>query len=362
MAIIKAVKSGASVAKSVNYVTDEKKTDKEKLVSGKDCSPETAIDEMKATKEMFHKTKGRQRIHLVQSFDPENEITPELAHEIGKKFAEQKQFKGHEVIIATHTDTDNVHNHFIINSVNFENGKKYQQSKNDLEKMKEYNIKLCKENGLSVPEKKAEIRYTQAEKALIENGQTSWKDQIRSSVDFAKNKANSYSEFKKVMTNDLGFKIKEGKDLTFTHPDNEKWKARGNKLGSGYERGSIENEFSRQVKDNERSKVGDTRTECDTNGNIRKLDFEGDFEYIKNRIRAVKDGVERGNGKDSNNDERTSPESSDLNRNGKQELRNNRAKVGRENNKDHDELESADRNGNDKPKPRIREIAEEFER
>lgn len=152
MAIVKAVNSKASIGKAINYVTKEEKTE-ERLVSGKDCSPTSAIDEMKATKELWNKTEGRQYKHYVQSFNPEDNITPEQAHELGKQFAEQEKFKGHEVLIATHKDKDHIHNHFIVNSVNFENGSKYQESKADLENLKAFSNEQSREHGLTEPQK-----------------------------------------------------------------------------------------------------------------------------------------------------------------------------------------------------------------
>lgn len=152
MAIVKAVNSKASIGKAINYVTKEEKTE-ERLVSGKDCSPTSAIDEMKATKELWNKTEGRQYKHYVQSFNPEDNVTPEQAHELGKQFAEQEKFKGHEVLIATHKDKDHIHNHFIVNSVNFENGSKYQESKSDLENLKAFSNEQSREHGLTEPQK-----------------------------------------------------------------------------------------------------------------------------------------------------------------------------------------------------------------
>lgn len=171
MAVIKAVNSKASIGKAVNYITKDEKTE-QKLIYGKDCNPHTAIDEMKATKEQWDKTEGRQYKHYVQSFNPEDNVTPEMAHSIGNKFLEDEKFKGHEVVMATHTDKGHVHNHFIVNSVNFETGKKYQERKQDLEYLKQKSNDLSREHGLSVPERGEEItsfkmsKYKSLEKAV----------------------------------------------------------------------------------------------------------------------------------------------------------------------------------------------------
>lgn len=362
MAIIKSISSKASLGKAVKYITNDKKTDKERLVDGKDCNPETAIDEMKATKGIYNKMNGRQYIHYIQSFSPEDKITPEQAHKIGKEFMDHKSFDGYEVVMATHTDQNHLHNHFIVNSVNFENGNKFQSKWQDLNDLKEYSNQICEREGFSIiKEPNAKIRYTQAEKGLIETGKTSWKDEMRQAIDQAKSSSKNYDDFKKTMTYEFGIEIKEGKDFTYTHPDNPKWKARGKKLGIDYERGNIENEFSRQT-ESERGNDTTSRAEYESKDGVREHTSERNSGDIEDRISEVEKGVGRGNEKDSNNDNRTSPESSDLKRNGKQELQGNRDEHQTENNRDHDELESADRNVNDKPKPRIKEIAEEFER
>ncbi len=93
MAVIKVVNSKASIGKAINYITKEEKTE-ERLISGKDCNPFTTIDEMKATKEQWGKTEGRQYKHYIQSFDPKDKMSHAKAHQIGVEWAE-KNFKGH---------------------------------------------------------------------------------------------------------------------------------------------------------------------------------------------------------------------------------------------------------------------------
>lgn len=172
MAIIKAVNSKASIGKAINYITEGEKTI-EKLISGKDCNPHTAIDEMNATKEMWGKTGGRQYKHYIQSFDPNEKITAEKAHEIGMKLIENtEKFKGHEVVIATHMDKKHIHNHFIVNTVNFENGRKYQESKKDLQNLKEHSDKICEKEGLSIIQGKSKsmTSFDQSKYKIIKKG------------------------------------------------------------------------------------------------------------------------------------------------------------------------------------------------
>ena len=128
MAVIKAVSSKAGIGHAIDYVTKKEKTE-EKLVSGLHCEPETVKEEMQATKELWGKTDGRTYKHYVQSYHEDEEITPEQAHKNAVELAEHtKAWKGHEVLIATHIDKGHIHTHFIVNSVNYENGHKLQWS------------------------------------------------------------------------------------------------------------------------------------------------------------------------------------------------------------------------------------------
>ena len=153
MAVIKAVSSKAGIGHAIDYVTKKEKTE-EKFVSGLHCEPETVKEEMQATKELWGKTDGRTYKHYVQSYHEDEEITPEQAHKNAVELAEHtKAWKGHEVLIATHIDKGHIHTHFIVNSVNYEDGHKLQWSKYDLKDLKERCNEQSREQGLHVPEK-----------------------------------------------------------------------------------------------------------------------------------------------------------------------------------------------------------------
>jgi len=253
MAVIKVVNSKASIGKAINYVTKGEKTE-EKLISGKDCNPHTAIDEMKATKEQWGKTEGRQYKHYIQSFNPEDRITPEKAHEIGRKFVENtEKFKGHEVVISTHVDKGHIHNHFIVNTVNFENGKKFQQSKQDLEKLKEHSDRICTREGLSIiKEKGKEITsFDQKKYRAIEKGFTGKEKSYL--LDTAKEVSQS---LKKVTDRESFIKDMESKgyevnwkdtrkNITFTTPEGQKIRS------SNLEKTFKEQKFSKEGMENE---------------------------------------------------------------------------------------------------------------
>lgn len=153
MAIIKAANSHSNIKNIINYVSKKEKTT-EKLLTGINCSSDTALEEMQLTKELYGKEGGRTYKHFVQSFPPDENISSELAHKIANEFVEQCDLlKGYEVLIATHTDKDHVHSHFIINSVSFETGHKFQMSAKDLQKMKDISDSLCRKYNLSICEK-----------------------------------------------------------------------------------------------------------------------------------------------------------------------------------------------------------------
>ena len=145
MAVIKAVSSKAGIGQALDYVTKEEKTE-DKLVSGLHCEPDTVKDEMQ--------TGGRTYKHFVQSYHKDEKITPEQAHRNALQLAENTSaWKGFEVLVATHKDKKHIHTHFIVNSVNFEDGHKLQWSSADLQELKERCNAQSREQGLHVSEK-----------------------------------------------------------------------------------------------------------------------------------------------------------------------------------------------------------------
>lgn len=232
MAIIKAVNSKSSIATAINYITKKEKTE-EKLISGIDCNPKTAIDEMKATKEIYDKDSGRQYAHFIQSFNPKDNISPEKAHEIGKEFIEKNhKFQGHEIVLATHKDKDHIHNHFIINSVNYENGSKLHTTKHEYQEMKDLSNELSKDHNLTVPEKSKEkgkiTSFNQSKYRVMEKHfQGTAKSYIlETAIAYkkAKEKSISKDDFIKEM-GDQGYDTKwkdTSKHITFTNKESGK--------------------------------------------------------------------------------------------------------------------------------------------
>lgn len=229
MAIIKFINNNVDLKKTLNYICKEEKTNN-KLISGKDCISENAYEEMMKVKNKFNKLTGRDKIHLVQSFNPNDKLSYKTAHEIGLKLAEH--FKGFQVVVATHQDKAHIHNHIVINSVNFETGLKFQQSKKDLAELKKLSNKLCLEYGLSIPNEKSKVDDIKINEYKVRQNSTSWKLQLEKSIDEVMNKTNNKFEFIQEM-NKLGYKVtwtKERKNITYTTP--EGMKCRDRKLHS----------------------------------------------------------------------------------------------------------------------------------
>ena len=151
MAIIKFTSGKINPRTVINYVRNKEKTT-DKLISGKDCMPESCEYEFAEVKKAFGKTDGRTYYHMIQSFSPDDRITPEQAHEVGLQMAEL--FEGYQVLVVTHTNKAHTHNHLVINSVNFENGKKLTISNQELERIKNYSNSICLKNGWDVTEAK----------------------------------------------------------------------------------------------------------------------------------------------------------------------------------------------------------------
>jgi hypothetical protein len=137
----------------LSYVVQAKKTvqDGTCLITGSNCVPQASYLEMMTTKQRFQKTDGRQFYHFVQSFSEDDNLTPQEANVIGLELA-QRAFPGYEVVIATHIDTNHLHNHLVVNSVSCENGRKLHQNRDTLLVHRQINDEICMAHGLIVLE------------------------------------------------------------------------------------------------------------------------------------------------------------------------------------------------------------------
>ena len=234
MAVIKAASSHASIKGVIRYITKEEKTD-QKLITGLHCSPETAAEEMTATKEFYGKCGGRTYKHFIQSFAPGENITAEKAHAIAREFAERcRLFNGYEVLLATHRDRQHIHTHFVVNSVSWESGYKFQMRPIDLQEMKDLSDSICLQHGLSITQKghtfsglerEETTAYSMAKYKLLEkaeHGQAkSYVQETALQVLSCCGQARSKEEFCTLMQQ-KGYQViwtDQRKYITFTDPD-----------------------------------------------------------------------------------------------------------------------------------------------
>lgn len=212
----------------IEYCLQQKKVADEdsgrRLVSGVNCNGENAFTEFMATKTAHHKKGGMNFYHYVQSFSPAESVTAEQVHEIGLAFA-KKAWPGHEVLVTTHTDTTHLHNHFVINSVHYENGMKLRQNPGTLTKLRSLSDGICLEHGLSVlePYKKDGANISSREYRAAAKGD-SWKFKLMSDIDFVMNRSGNRADFIREMQR-LGYKVTwtdERKYITFTCPNGMK--------------------------------------------------------------------------------------------------------------------------------------------
>ena len=218
----------------IDYVSNKDKTDNKKYVSGINCLPETAFQEMSIVKKQYNKTNGILGFHAYQSFKG-CEVTSDEAHEIGIRLAEELWGDRFQVIVATHTNTKNVHNHFFINSVSFVDGKKYYDNKVNYAIMRKTSDDLCKEYELQTLEEKSfykniSNKYARSSKYL---------DSIRSDIDYAISQARVYNDFTKILTK-MGYELNhEHNKMSIRKPPYKRYTKIEKTFGEEYSRESI---------------------------------------------------------------------------------------------------------------------------
>lgn len=246
---IRESKQSISAMKGViDYCCQDKKVydeiSNQRLVSGINCDGENAFKEFMATKKSYGKTDGMNFYQYVQSFSPEENITPQKAHEVALEFAE-KAWTGYEVLVATHCDAQHIHSHFVINSVSFENGKKLRQNPNTLKSLRALSDEICRQHNLSTlePYSKDGINISTREYRTAVKGQ-SWKFKLMNDIDKAMNISGNKEDFINAMSI-MGYSViwtDDRKYITYQCPN--KMKCRDIKLHNDkYLKGSMENEF-----------------------------------------------------------------------------------------------------------------------
>lgn len=232
----------------LNYVSRKEKTVSEDkcFVTGVNCSPETALDEMNATKNLYRKNEGRLYYHMVQSFPSGYDIEPELAHKIAVELAD-KAFNNYEVVVATHIDREHIHSHFVFNSVSFEDGKKYHSNKDSVEELMKLSDEICQRYGVQVLDsltKKSKNDYVSDREYRSAKKGESFKWELMNVINQVMKKAKSRKQFCYLMKQQ-GYGVRwedNRKYITYTCPNGRR--CRCSKLhGEKYSKEMIEREF-----------------------------------------------------------------------------------------------------------------------
>ena len=224
----------------MDYAMNDAKTEKQYYVSGLQCDVPKARTQMARTKRQYRKEDGILAFHGYQSFKP-GEVTPEIAHEIGLKLAEEL-WPDHQVIVATHLDKDHIHSHFVVNSVSL-NGRKFNATKESYRQMRAASDRLCKEYGLSVIEdQKAYFPKHYAEWAAEQNGQPTWRSSIRVDIDSAVKEAMTFQQFVSEMKKKGYVLERRGSFLRIKAPGMQRF-VRLRSLGEGY----LESDIRRRI-------------------------------------------------------------------------------------------------------------------
>jgi len=279
------------LSKAIAYILNPEKTDEKLLVSSYGCASETAAREFEWTRKIAEQ-KGMNPVriiarHVIQSFEI-GEVTPELAHEIGKQFADEILGGKYEYVLTTHIDKDHVHNHLIFNAVDFVDYHAYKSYKRIYYDMREVSDRLCKENGLSVipPSQNKGMgykEYTEAKRG------TSWKQKLKQAIDRLVITAKDYDDFLRLMQ-EAGYEIKTGKYISFRAEGQERF-TRSKTIGENYTEERIKERIAgrmprrsqRQTTPKGISLIGDIQER------IRLIDSKG-YEY-KAKLTILKEAA-----------------------------------------------------------------------
>ena len=191
----------------MDYASDDYKTEERIYVSAVNATPETARQKMQQTKMQFRKTDGIVAFHAIQSFKP-GEVTPKLAHEIGKRLAEEMWGDRFEVVIATHLNKEHLHNHFVINSVSFVDGKRYYDNTANYNCLKRLSDSLCEEYNLSVIRNPKNKGKHYAEILAEKNGYPTIRGQIKDELDEIIKASYTYKDFWEILK-ERGYEVKD---------------------------------------------------------------------------------------------------------------------------------------------------------
>lgn len=279
------------MSKAIAYILNPEKTDEKLLVSSYGCASETAAREFEWTRKTAEQ-KGMNPVriiarHVIQSFEI-GEVTPELAHEIGKQFADEILGGKYEYVLTTHIDKDHVHNHLIFNAVDFVDYHAYKSYKRIYYDMREVSDRLCKENGLSVipPSQNKGMgykEYTEAKRG------TSWKQKLKQTIDRLVITAKDYDDFLRLMQ-EAGYEIKTGKYISFRAEGQERF-TRSKTIGENYTEERIKERIAGRTPRRSRKQTAPKGISLigDIQERIRLIDSKG-YEY-KAKLTILKEAA-----------------------------------------------------------------------
>ena len=204
---------GKHLKRSLDYVMNPEKTQDGRLVGAINCQVDSAFEQMKATKRKFGKVDKRQGYHIILSFK-EDEVNPDTAFEITRRFVEEYLGKSYEAVYVVHDNTAHVHSHIVFNSVSFVDGKKYRYEKGDWAKyIQPITNKLCQEYGLSIIDvddgSKEKEHESYKDWSEYREGSFVWADMIKRDLDSCILQAGNYEQFLELLS-DKGYEVKQG--------------------------------------------------------------------------------------------------------------------------------------------------------
>ena len=207
---------GKHLKRSLDYVMNPEKTQDGRLVGSINCQVDSAFEQMRATKRKFGKVDKRQGYHIILSFK-EDEVNPDTAFEITRRFVEEYLGKSYEAVYVVHDNTAHVHSHIVFNSVSFVDGKKYRYEKGDWAKyIQPITNKLCQEYGLSIIDvddgSKEKEHESYKDWSEYREGSFVWADMIKRDLDSCILQAGNYEQFLELLS-DKGYEVKQGKYL-----------------------------------------------------------------------------------------------------------------------------------------------------
>jgi len=260
----------------MNYALQDYKTEKQFYVTGIHCRPETARQEMLLVKKQFQKEGGIVAFHGYQSFAP-GEVTPQIAHEIGVKLAKQLWGDRFQVLVATHLDKAHIHNHFVLNSVSFVDGKKYNDCKQTYALLRDTSDRLCREYRLSVIENPARSKRRSYDAWQAEHdGKPTWWSIVRADVDKAIVRSMTLQSFYRNLKS-FGYEVKYGKYVAIRPQGKERF-IRLKTLGENYTVAAITERIMRQRSRETLPRIQQpTRKHAKVHGDFRlsKITFKG---------------------------------------------------------------------------------------